>query len=366
MTHRPKRAFTLVELLVVIAIIGILIGMLLPAVQSVREAARRASCMNNVRQLSLAALNYESALQELPIGIQIEQVAGVDPVVTDNYGQWSWQTVLLPYVELQNLYNVLDPRNGPSLADRLADSLEGAEVLEACQTNLPVFRCPSDSATGLNTFRGQTDYADPPSVYLEDANNNTSNAAGDYDFAIANYVAANNVRLCHALADSNNVQPTGAFCGIDSIGLRRCTDGLSNTIFYGERIWDSLSKRPDRGGVVPRPPGAAMTIGVRGIGDETNFSNGGLDALFSGWGFINVNGTSVTQERKKRQGVSSRHPGGAIFGRGDGSVAFISENIDSFYSNPAVEDDVPAGTRFYGTYESLLELNDGNVITDDY
>ena len=198
MTQSSKRGFTLVELLVVIAIIGILIGMLLPAVQQVREAARRASCMNNMRQLSLAALNYESALEELPIGIQIEQVAGVDAVAADNFGQWSWAAVLLPYVEQQNLYNVLDPRRGPSLADRLADSIDGAEVLAACQTELDVFRCPSDSVAGFNLHRGMTF-----GTRMEDANGATSNSLGNYDFAVSNYVAANNVGICSALLDSN-------------------------------------------------------------------------------------------------------------------------------------------------------------------
>ena len=135
--------------------------------------------------------------------------------------------------------------------------------------------------------------------------------------------------------------------------------------FYGERIYDAKSKRPVNG-VVPGPPGAAMIVGVRGFGDETIFDHGGMDALFSGWGYFNVDGTSTIQENKKRQGISSRHTGGAVFGRGDGSVAFVAETIDSYYSNPATEGAEPASTAEYGTYENLLHLNDGNVILDDY
>ena len=93
----PKRGFTLVELLVVIAIIGILIGMLLPAVQQVREAARRTQCANNIRQISLAALNFESANTRFPSGWQSN-----DNTIEGGPG-WAWSTELLPFLEQQNL-----------------------------------------------------------------------------------------------------------------------------------------------------------------------------------------------------------------------------------------------------------------------
>ena len=100
-TNRSRSGFTLVELLVVIAIIGILIGMLLPAVQQVREAARRVSCANKIRQLSLAVLNYESAHRTFPL-------SQVGPGESDGSGgfksgYYSWLVPLLPFVEAKQL-----------------------------------------------------------------------------------------------------------------------------------------------------------------------------------------------------------------------------------------------------------------------
>ena len=108
--HNKRSAFTLVELLVVIAIIGILIGMLLPAVQQVREAARRITCANNLRQLALACLNYESAHMHFPPGTSFK---GPDPTLprSNRPGRgigWSWTTQAMPFMEQNNLYEQLE------------------------------------------------------------------------------------------------------------------------------------------------------------------------------------------------------------------------------------------------------------------
>ncbi len=99
-----RKAFTLVELLVVIAIIGILIGMLLPAVQSIREAARRTNCQNNLRQIGLSVQNYESAFQKLPSSFEIEP----GKILEGNNGSWSIHGRLLPFVEQSNAHNLVD------------------------------------------------------------------------------------------------------------------------------------------------------------------------------------------------------------------------------------------------------------------
>lgn len=128
---RNRFGFTLVELLVVIAIIGILIAMLLPAVQSVREAARRTACMNNVRQLVLSALNYESAHQHLPSAYQL----GDGTTATGN-GSWSVHARLLPYCEQANAFRMVDfdlPWSDP------VNVASGVPT-----TRVPMYQCPSE------------------------------------------------------------------------------------------------------------------------------------------------------------------------------------------------------------------------------
>ena len=125
-----RTAFTLVELLVVIAIIGILIGMLLPAVQSVREAARRTACANNMRQMALACLNHESALMRLPVGhhaVDMRPVGGdLDP-----WDYWGWRTHILPFIEQKSLFDEFDLSQRP---------VENGFF----STDIPMFVCPSD------------------------------------------------------------------------------------------------------------------------------------------------------------------------------------------------------------------------------
>ncbi|MEZ6095348.1 MAG: DUF1559 domain-containing protein [Pirellulaceae bacterium] len=106
-TYR-RSGFTLIELLVVIAIIGILVGMLLPAVQQVREAARRTQCSNNIRNIVLACHNYESGLNKWPLGI--DNYNGNTQIVTtqsETFGLWAWSAQILPQMEATNLYEII-------------------------------------------------------------------------------------------------------------------------------------------------------------------------------------------------------------------------------------------------------------------
>src|SRR3982750_4328009 len=107
---KPRRSgFTLIELLVVIAIIAVLIGLLLPAVQAAREAARRAQCVNNLKQIGLALHNYESSHESFPAGYQSWPGVGFRDGQTGDWGPgWGWLTTLLPFVEQGNLYNALN------------------------------------------------------------------------------------------------------------------------------------------------------------------------------------------------------------------------------------------------------------------
>ncbi len=141
---RARCAFTLVELLVVIAIIGILIGMLLPAVQSVREAAKRTGCLNNLKQIGLALQNYHSAHQEFPVG-----GTGWRGPWSPDETQIAWSAFLLPFLEQDNVFQQLD-------FDQAFDSVENAAGASAV---IEVFVCPSSlRGRELSEGRGPCDY----------------------------------------------------------------------------------------------------------------------------------------------------------------------------------------------------------------
>ena len=189
--QRNKTGFTLVELLVVIAIIGILIGMLLPAVQSVREAARRTQCQNNLRQIGLACLNYESARQQLPPGVTDDDSSLIDANHTGF-------VFLLPFMEQANLFDQFDlttdwksPTNAP-----LANNV------------LPGLHCPSN----------------PQSEVGENETGAFTGAATDYAFSKGSLAY---------LSDSDDSQ-NGMFDVNSDRKLAAVTDGLSNTMMLGE------------------------------------------------------------------------------------------------------------------------------------
>ena len=130
----PRRAFTLVELLVVIAIIGVLVALLLPAVQAAREAARRMSCSNNMRQISLAMHSYHDQLGKFPFG-------------WGNRGS-GWSTMILPQIEQKNLYDTL------GFAESQNWDIDGSANQTACETLIPFYRCPSMGNAPPGNFNG--------------------------------------------------------------------------------------------------------------------------------------------------------------------------------------------------------------------
>jgi prepilin-type N-terminal cleavage/methylation domain-containing protein len=148
-----RSAFTLVELLVTISIIGVLVGLLLPAVQSARESSRRTHCTNNLKQIGLAFHEYELHMKRFPAGVTPSKDDG-DPSGVAGFG---WASSLLPYLQLQPVYTRLKLPNG-----QLHDVLQTPTGREVAQTPLPSFRCPSDTGYELNTERPFTGakYAD--------------------------------------------------------------------------------------------------------------------------------------------------------------------------------------------------------------
>ena len=214
-----SRGFTLIELLVVIAIIAVLIALLLPAVQQAREAARRSTCKNNLKQLGLGLHNYHETYNAFPPGYIDLRGAGT---VADNHGHWAWSAFLLPQIDQSALFNNL---NVGGVRPTTAITTNRIEM----QSRLPGFRCPSDTGKGLH------DAALDPGYAIVDT------AAANTGLSMTNYVVVNGHASVRQRPATNPVDGTtgasGAFYRDSFVGFRDLTDGSSNTVLIGERAW---------------------------------------------------------------------------------------------------------------------------------
>jgi prepilin-type N-terminal cleavage/methylation domain-containing protein/prepilin-type processing-associated H-X9-DG protein len=286
---RSRHGFTLVELLVVIAIIGILVALLLPAVQAAREAARRSSCGNNLKQIALALDNYEGTYKRYPPGrVGCDGINGGPCNGNPGYERvgTSGFVMLLPFLENQPLYDAFNFSDGPWVGT----STWLATNKLAVETRPEVIVCPSDTAQKV--------------VSVTDGTTTALAATGSYAFVHGRMGPSSGI------SETLKLYNTGMFVYKIPFMRRHNMDGTSNTIYVGEtinghhdqsrNIWTQAGRHEsslrNTENPINTPAGTGITTSPYGIP---------LNGVFA-----------------------SRHPGGAQFAFGDGHVQFISANVN--------------------------------------
>ena len=317
-----QKGFTLIELLVVITIIGMLIGLLLPAVQKVRSVAARLQCANNLKQIGLAMMNYESTYRTFPAGYldnmttsPVNATASTNP--DPNIG-WGWGALILPYLEQEPLFKSIN-------INSITMKNTSAAAISFRKTVIKGFLCPSD-ATDLNTFYNfGTVY---PSDDTTDLLTLTSSGPdgnyilANFELAKSSYAGINGQR---ELTDFDSALGLGMLLRGRGVSIAEVTDGLSNTLFVGERS----SKFAKQGyGTLP---GVCTWVGALPGGnfdDETP-----TPALY----ILGHTGKPSDPHKPNSpqsdgffhaEDFTSKHSGGVNFLFGDGSVKFITDSID--------------------------------------
>ena len=327
---RNRRGFTLIELLVVIAIIGVLMGLLLPAVQKIRESANRLSCTNNLKQIGLALHNYHDTYKRLPYGKSpvYSNVPGA-PV----YARWSTHSQILPYLEQDNLYRSLDfmfppespDMSTPDMPDYMLPYQNPGRVNAAgCRTQVSVFLCPSDPTEVLTDWPGQSNYAgNQGTAFLCD--------------------------LCEAQLSTMDPgeRPNGVFYFMSKVRLTDMIDGTSQTAMFSEKLRGVNLENPrtdmymmmnsntldmtlemcngldpNMSMVVTRNQGAAWAVGEMDCTTYNHVSTPNTRACAG----MDFQGSMANMSMQVPP--TSYHTKGVNVLMGDGSVHFIEDGID--------------------------------------
>ena len=347
-----RKAFTLVELLVVIAIIGILIGMMVPAVQSARESSRRATCMNNIKQLGLGVLQYQAANGKFPPAMTLP--FSDNPNTTYNWGP-NWVILTLPFLDGNALYNQFNPRSLtlPTATSTVVVPISDSTNAVARSTTLSVMLCPTD-VWNKNAYQpGPTRPNDGP------------------NWARGNYAANGSVQQLSSNgdgmqdADWTTIYWRGVMGCNTSLSLDQVKDGAACTILLAE-IRAGLTPSDNRGiwamGAVG--PSALWGDGVTDDQGPDNPSEYADDVADCDNLTNSLGNTYMTQERmgcysgngNDQATARSRHLGGVNSVFCDGSVHFISDFIDS---NPGWSINSAADLH---VWEKLLVSSDGMLL----
>ncbi|WP_372716557.1 DUF1559 domain-containing protein [Novipirellula sp.] len=359
-SKKRSDGFTLVELLVVIAIIGVLVGLLLPAVQAAREAARRMSCSNNVKQIGLGLHNYHAAYNKLPMqqgGTYVGVIGGPNGSGTNAGGtlrtdgnnrfRLSFLIGVLPFIEQQSLWEqISNPMaDGGTPSWPAMGPAPWTTAYKPWMTEVPGFRCPSDPGTGLPAM-ARTNYV----ACLADGTHRCDTGAANFDTTNNKWFSQESVALANR----------GIFVPRKATGFRDVLDGLANTIMGGEIAtdlgdrdvrtsarqsvgWGSIHNAsptlPLAGEIDPaRPQFWAQSTGNILGGNSTRGGRWADGAqLYTSFTTIRPpNGPMYLGGGDSSSGhttASSRHQGGVHVLMGDGAVKFITDSIEAGNQN---------------------------------